>query len=106
MDATSYSKELQQEIISLVESKYGELGTDIGRDVKHFLDQSEEKLIRWTALLENKKISSDEFGLLVYSQKDLLVMDGLHKAGVSKMALSRLRNAAIALVIKKAYEAL
>lgn len=106
MDTTNYMKELQTEITSLVDSKYGELGLDVSKDVNNFLDQSTDKLIRWTVLLENRHISKDEFELLISSQKDLFFMDVLHKAGVSKIGLARLRNSIIALVINKAIKAL
>lgn len=106
MKKPNYIQELQEEIISLISMKYGDLGLDINKDVKVFLDQSKEKLIRWTLLLENKQISKDEFALLIYSQKDLFVMDVLYKSGISKIALSHLKNTIIALVIKKAAEVL
>lgn len=106
MNTPNYIKELQGEITSLVCSKYGEIGLDVSKDVKHFLDQNNEKLLRWTMLLEKNEISKDEFGLLIYSLKDLFVMDVLHKAGVSKIGMARLTNSIMALVIKKASETL
>ena len=92
-------KDIKNSLVALVKSKYGKESKAIEKDIEDFIVQSKEKLIRWTELLEQNLISKEEFELLMLSQKDLFIMETLHKKGVSKISLGHFKNKAIQVVV-------
>ena len=92
-------KEIKNSIVALVKSKYGKESKAIEKDINEFLKQTNYKLVRWTQLLEQNQISKEEFELLMTSQKDLFVMETLHKKGVSKISLGHFKNKVIQVVV-------
>ena len=70
------------------------------KDLNKFLNESEEKLKRWSVLLLEGKITKEEFEWLVKSQKDILLLTSLKEAGISKIKLSNFKNQVISTIIK------
>ena len=50
------------------------------------------KLERWTGLLQSGDLTPEDYEWLLKSQKDLLVLNALYQAGVSKLKLGHLKN--------------
>ncbi|MCF6278958.1 MAG: hypothetical protein L3J14_01270 [Flavobacteriaceae bacterium] len=92
MDFKEILKELKGELLTLFEEKWGDLKGESKKDVEQFLKDSKDKLERWTKLLISKDITLDDYKWLIKSQKDLLLMKALHKAGVSKISLGHFKN--------------
>ncbi len=71
-------------------------------DGKKFLDDSKDKIIKWTKMLADEQLDKDEFASLVRGQKDLAEMVALKQAGMAAVRIDRIRVAVIDLVIKAA----
>ncbi|MEM7186592.1 MAG: hypothetical protein AAF466_08030 [Bacteroidota bacterium] len=104
MDFEKLFKELKGDIINLVKDKFGEEGQSIKNDVSEFFDSAKAKLKRWTEMFASGVITKGEYELLMKSQKDLVIMTTLHKAGISKINLGQFKNTVINLIMKKVDE--
>lgn len=74
------------------------------QDAQSFLQRTEEKMRRWTALLARGELKPDEFAFLVRSQKDLADLAGLTRLGIEAARLQQFRDRLIDLVIDKAFD--
>lgn len=74
------------------------------KDGLKFLESSKSKLRTWTGLLESGALTTDEFKILVNSQKDLMQMELLKQKGISKIKLNKAKNSIIEAVIKTGIE--
>ena len=99
MDFDSVLKDLKTNLLDALGSKYEEYSSETKKDIDAFLQQSKDKLKRWTTMLAEEKLNEEEFEWLVKSQKDLLVLQALYQAGISKIALGHLKNKIINIVI-------
>ncbi|MDC8006027.1 hypothetical protein POV27_18390 [Aureisphaera galaxeae] len=95
MEFEDILNELKERLSQLFGEKYGEFGRESKKDIEAFLAASQEKLERWTLLLANGGLSSDDFQWLVKSQKDLIALKALERAGVSKISLGHFKNSVI-----------
>jgi len=103
MDFEKLFKELKSDVLSLIKDKFSKEGDAIKGDVATFFDQSKEKLKRWTLLLSQGVITKEEYELLLLSQKDLVIMETLYKAGISKIKLGHFKNTVIKLILRKTF---
>ena len=99
MDFDILFKELTTALVSLFGEKWGDLEGASKKDIDRFLEDSKEKLKRWTTLLVNEDLDVEDFEWLVNSQKDLLIMQALHTAGVNKISLGHFKNKVIKTII-------
>lgn len=99
MDFDILLKQLTTALVSLFGEKWGDMEGASKKDIDLFLEESKEKLERWTLLLVNGDLDLEDFEWLVKSQKDLLVMQALHTAGVNKISLGHFKNKAIKTII-------
>ena len=99
MDFEKLFKELKGDILTLVKEKFGEEGQSIKNDVSEFFEGAKDKLKRWTQMFASGVITKGEYELLMKSQKDLVIMTTLHKAGISK--LGHFKNTVINLIMDK-----
>jgi len=68
-------------------------------DGKQFLMDSQEKLKRWTLLLANQQLTTEDFEWLVMSQKDLAQMEALKQAGLALARIDAFRLSVLNLII-------
>jgi len=101
MDFDKLLKELKEEIVADAKDKFGEEGKLIVDDLKDYLRSSEEKLKKWAKLFIAGAIDKDELAWLLKSQKDLLVMKALVKAGINKIKAGHYKNRVISIVLNK-----
>ncbi len=106
MDFKNLFESLKAEILELVKDRFDEEGLQVRKDIEDFLEGSKEKLNRWAELLEQQAITPAEFELLLKSQKDLLVIQSLQKAGISKIKIGLFKNQAIKIIVSRAVGAL
>ncbi|WP_375587729.1 hypothetical protein [Flagellimonas aurea] len=92
MDFDKIFKELKESLVKLLGNQYAGLKKETKEDIVEFVNGSKVKLERWTLLLANGEISLDDYQWLVESQKDLLTMKALEKAGISKISLGHFKN--------------
>ncbi|MEO6329811.1 MAG: hypothetical protein ABIO55_12810 [Ginsengibacter sp.] len=76
-------KEIEQQIVSLAESTVSNYKKQAIQDAKKILADMKVDLIRWTDLLALKQIKVNEFEWLVNSDKELVKMKALEKAGLA-----------------------
>ncbi len=93
---------LKNEVVDLAESHLQEATDAAIQDGEEFLHRSEENLKRWTRLLEQEKLSQEEFELLVRGQKDLAEMEALKRAGLAAARIDQFREALLDRVIHTA----
>ena len=102
MNTNDFIEDLRKELVLLINSKYKKESKTIKNDIDQFLENSKEKLIRWTEFLTTGQLTPEEYSLLISSQKDLFVMKALHKTGISNISLGHFKNRVIELIISKA----
>lgn len=99
MDFEKLLQELKVTLVDLFGEKWGDLKNEAKKDIEQFLEESKEKLKRWTELLANGDITLEDYEWLIKSQKDLMVMQALHSAGVNKISLGHFKNKVIKTII-------
>ncbi|WP_338359906.1 hypothetical protein [Yeosuana marina] len=99
MDFEKLLKELKSSLIELFGEKWEDLKGESKKDIDQFLEDSKEKLKRWTELLANGDITLEDYEWLIKSQKDLMLMQALHSAGVNKISLGHFKNKVIKTII-------
>ncbi len=99
MDFEKVLNELKLALVKLFGEKWKDLKSESKKDIDQFLNQSREKLKRWTELLINGDIDLEDYEWLVKSQKDLMYMQALYSAGVHKISLGHFKNKVIKTII-------
>lgn len=92
MDIDKLLEDLRKNLITVLGDKYKEFKPEIQKDVNVFLENSKEKLLRWSILLIENSITEDEFAWLLKSQQDLVMLKALQGAGLSKIKLNNIKN--------------
>lgn len=92
MDIDKLLEDLRKNLITVLGDKYKEFKPEIQKDVNVFLENSKEKLLRWSILLVENSITEDEFAWLLKSQQDLVTLKALQGVGLSKIKLNNIKN--------------
>jgi hypothetical protein len=92
MDIEKLLEELRKNLLTVLGEKYKEFKPEIQKDVNAFLENSKEKLIRWSVLVVDNSLTQDEFAWLLKSQQDLVTLKALQGAGLSKIKLNNIKN--------------
>ena len=88
MDIDQLIATLKIQLSQIFKDNYAAFSNDIENDIESFLKASKDKLEKWALLLTDGAIDKDEFEWLIYSQQDLIVLQTLQSAGVSKIKLN------------------
>ncbi len=99
MNIEKVFKELKESLLQVLGNQYGGFKNETKKDISDFLKNSEDKLKRWTKLLADAELSMDEYQWLVQSQKDLMTMKGLERAGISKISLGHFKNKIVRTIV-------
>ena len=99
MDIEALLKLLKEELLKVLGESYGDFKIETKKDVEAFLKLSKVKLERWTGLLQSGDLTPEDYEWLLKSQKDLLVLNALYQAGVSKLRLGHLKNKIIKTIV-------
>lgn len=75
-------------------------------DAEDFVNQSAEKLERWTRLLKDGELTRDEFAALVRSQRDLAQLSALTRGGIGIAKAQQFRDKLTDVMIKTAFSVL
>ncbi|AZJ34136.1 hypothetical protein [Tenacibaculum singaporense] len=99
MDFDKILQELKKSLVSLFSEKFNEFSKESKKDIELFLNESKDKLERWTSLLAQGKLTVEDFEWLVESQKDLFKMKTLQAAGISKISLGHFKNKVVKTIV-------
>ncbi len=99
MDIEELLKLLKDELLKVLGESYSDYKKETKKDIEAFLEISKVKLERWTSLLASKDLTVKDYQWLLESQKDLLVLNALYQAGVSKLRLGHLKNKIIKTIV-------
>lgn len=94
--------EIESGIEDLAKTTAKDYVDELAKDGSDFLKVIQDDLQRWTQLLASKKITPDEFKLLLASDRDLLKMKSLTKAGLAKKRVQDLADGILDIVTKAA----
>ncbi len=100
MDIDQLIASLKTQLTLLFKNKFVEFGSSLQKDAETFLNNSKATLERWLILLTDGSITQDEFEWLLKSQQDLIVLQTLQAAGVSKIKLNAIKKAIIKTVVE------
>lgn len=99
VDFDKIFNELKDEIKTLAKTTVKNYTKQAVADGQQFLQESEEKLRRWTLLLADKQLTTEDFEWLVMSQKDLAKMEALKQAGLALARIDAFRLSLLNLII-------
>lgn len=85
---------------TLIEDILAKFTKELEKDIKLFLNETKNDLIKWTGQLESKQITESEFRLLVESTKAILEMKIERHKGIAKDKIHELSIKVIQIVIK------
>jgi hypothetical protein len=92
-------EQLKQDVVNLAGTTVKNYVNDAKTDGQNMLNVMKEKLERWTNQLANGGLTTQDFEWLVYSQKELIVMDSLKQAGLAEIRIEQFKGGIINLVI-------
>lgn len=99
-DVNEILKTVKEEAIKLAKDTFMDYADDAVTDVKDFLFETRDDLLRWTQELADKEITLEEFEDLVKGQKDLAEMTLLKQQGLALIKLDSFKNSLVDLVFK------
>ncbi|HEU4554381.1 MAG TPA: hypothetical protein VFS25_16155 [Chitinophaga sp.] len=105
MDFSAILDKLITDIAALAKSTVKNYATAAVTDAKQFIQESEDKLKRWTLLLANKQLTTEDFEWLVMSQKDLAKMEALKQSGLAMARIDAFRLSMLNLIIDTVFSA-
>lgn len=91
-DFSAIFKTIKEALAALAKDTIKDFTKEAINDTVSFLNNSKEKLKRWTVMLEQGILTPDEFGWLLESQKDLLVLEALKQKGIAAIRLEEFKN--------------
>jgi hypothetical protein len=97
---------LKQSAVDLAKEAFEDQVSSARKDAQAFLDDSREKLERWTKLLVDQQLDKDEFEMLVRSLKTSAKMELLLQKGIAKIKLDRFVKSLLNLVIDTVFKAI
>ncbi|MBC7358833.1 MAG: hypothetical protein H5U10_09890 [Desulfacinum sp.] len=105
-DFDRYLETLKDGLARMVREHWADLGEQALKSGDRFLQDVEDDLRRWTALLVEGRLTKEEFRFLVESKKDLLELAALKEAGLSAIRLEQFRNGVVNLAVSTAVDVL
>jgi len=99
MDFGEIFEEIKTKTVELAKITVKEYAEEAKQDAMAFLETSKEKLERWTRLLANGDLSTDEFEYLVNSQQSLAQMKVLTQSGLAQIRADQFKQGLLNLVV-------
>lgn len=98
-DFNELFEQLKKGVIGLAESTLKNYVGKAQADGRQMLEDMKEKLKRWTELLIERKLTSEDFEWLVNSQKDLIQMEALKMAGLAAIRIDQFKASLLNMVV-------
>lgn len=100
MDKDQLKENLKNSLKEILKKSYKDLKPELEKDINTFLETSATKLERWTILFSSGDLTEEELEWLLKSQLDLVVLQALQSAGISKIKLNNIKNNIIKMIFK------
>ncbi|TPG41995.1 hypothetical protein [Flavobacterium pectinovorum] len=100
MENDKVLEELKTKLKTIITNSYKDFKPELEKDLNSFLETSKEKLERWMLLFSSGNLTEDELEWLLKSQLDLVTLQALQTAGISKIKLNAIKNNIIKIVFK------
>jgi len=99
IDFNAIFDQIKKGIVTLAETTLSNYVSKAKSDATQMLNAMKEKLKRWTSLLIDKKLTTEDFEWLVNSQKDLVEMNALKLAGLAAIRIDQFKASLLNLVV-------
>jgi len=99
-------KQLKAALANLAETTLKNYVSDAKADAQNMLDSMTAKLEKWTGLLKDGDLTTEDFEWLVYSQKDLVELAALKQAGLAEIRIDQFKGSVINLIIDTTFQIL
>lgn len=99
VDFKTILEQLKKNVEDLAERTLKHYAGKAKDDGKKMLNDMKEKLERWTKLLIDGKLTTEDFEWLVNSQKDLIQMNALKQAGLAAIRIDQFKASLLNLVV-------
>ena len=90
---------LKNDVANLAELTVKNYVKDAKKDAGNLLNALKAKLERWTLLLASGDLTTEDFELLVNSQKDLAEMEALKQAGLAAIRVDQFKDSVFNLIV-------
>jgi len=97
---------LKDDVITLARASFKTFTKEAEQDAHNLLEGMKDNLSRWTALLAEGSLSTDDFELLINAQKDLVEMKVLQRTGLAIIRIEQFRDSVIHLITDTIFHAL
>lgn len=106
IDFPGILKQLKDALIGLAEGTLKNYIAEAKSDGQAILDSMKDKLQNWTSLLADRKLTTEDFEWLVYSQKDLVEMTALKEAGLAEIRIDQFKGSVLNLIVDTVFNIL
>jgi wyosine [tRNA(Phe)-imidazoG37] synthetase (radical SAM superfamily) len=100
MDIIELLNEIKRQTLEILGSNFKELKPELQKDITAFLENSKQKLERWTLLVTDGSITTEELEWLLKSEQDLITLQALQTAGLTKIKLNNIKKTIIKTVFQ------
>lgn len=90
---------VKEQVVTLASLSLVKYEKEAKKDALLFLIEIKEKLARWTFLLADHQLTTEDFEWLINSQKQLLEMNALSQAGLAAIRVDQFKNSVLNLVV-------
>ena len=91
-------KEIGNNIVSLAETTVSNYKDAAIQDAEQIVADMSDDLKRWTALIADHQITTAEFEWLINSEKSMLALKGLEKAGLAAIRIEQFAGSVLNLI--------
>jgi hypothetical protein len=100
MDIAELLNEIKRQTLEILSNNFKEFKPELQKDITVFLENSKQKLERWALLVADGSITSEELEWLLKSEQDLITLQALQTAGLSKIKLNNIKKTIIKTVFQ------
>ncbi len=103
---THLFKTITDDVTNLAKSTAKEYLRQAKQDAQALIESTKENVIRWTELLAEGKLTTEDFEWLMFRQKDLVVMNALRQAGLAEIRIEGFKQGVIGVIIDSVFHML
>ena len=90
-------------IATLAKATTKEYVSEAKKDGQALVNAAKENILRWTALLAEGKLTTEDFEWLMFRQKDIVIMNALKQAGLAQIRIEGFKQGVIGIVIDSVF---
>ena len=99
IDWNQILKDIEAQVLQLAEDIFKEYAKEASDDAKAFLENSADRLKRWSTMVVSGILDKDEFQSLVKGQLDLAEFHALKQTGMLQIRIDMFKNGMIKILI-------